>query len=78
MRVPVEGETDLCVLCASIEGRERTRYPHTLNVQDVEGEADGDPERRVTVIETSTGTKLTGEEAPKKCELEKWLQDHPG
>ena len=50
-----------------------------MHVQDVEGEADGgDPERRVTVIETSTGTKLTGEEAPKKCELEKWLQEHPG
>lgn len=69
------------MLCASIERREIARYSHTLNVhvQDVEGEADGgDPERRVTVIETSTGTKLTGEEAPKKCELEKWLQEHPG
>ena len=30
MRVPVEGETDLCVLCASIEGREIARYLHTL------------------------------------------------
>ena len=74
-------EKPICVLCASIERREIARYSHTLNVhvQDVEGEADGgDPERHVTVIETSTGTKLTGEEAPKKCELEKWLQEHPG
>ena len=32
----------------------------------------------VTVIETSTGKKLTGEEAPTRKELEKWLADHPG
>ena len=29
-------------------------------------------------METSTGNKLTGEEAPLKSELEKWLQEHPG
>ena len=33
---------------------------------------------RVTVIETSTGEKLTGEDAPKKSELEEWLKEHPG
>ena len=32
----------------------------------------------VIVIETSTGKKLTGEEAPIRKELEKWLSDHPG
>ena len=32
----------------------------------------------VTVIETSTGKKLTGEEAPLRKDLEKWLTDHPG
>ena len=32
----------------------------------------------VTVIETSTGKKLTGEDAPIRKELEKWLSDHPG
>ena len=56
-------------------------HMHILtHIQDVEGAPGdgGDPERRVTVIETSTGTKLTGDEAPKKCELEKWLQEHPG
>ena len=32
----------------------------------------------MTVIETSTGEKLTGEDAPKKAELEEWLREHPG
>ena len=32
----------------------------------------------VTVIETSTGKKLTGEDAPTRKELEKWLSDNPG
>ena len=32
----------------------------------------------MTVIETSTGTKLSGEEAPKREELEAWLKEHPG
>ena len=31
----------------------------------------------MTVIDTSTGKKLTGEKAPLKSELEKWLQEHP-
>jgi len=32
----------------------------------------------VTVIETSTGKKLTGEDAPIRKDLEKWLSEHPG
>ena len=32
----------------------------------------------MTVIETSTGEKLTGEDAPKKSELKDWLEQHPG
>ena len=45
-----------------------------------EGKEEGDEEgeKRVTVIETSTGEKLTGEDAPKGSELEQWLQEHPG
>lgn len=39
------------------------------------GEKEGD--YRVSVIETSTGKKLTGEDAPLKSELEQWLQEHP-
>ncbi len=37
-----------------------------------------DKDKRVTVIETSTGKKITGEDAPLKSELEKWLKEHPG
>ena len=29
-------------------------------------------------METATGAKLTGEDAPMKSELEKWLEEHPG
>ena len=32
----------------------------------------------MTVIETSTGKKLTGEDAPIRKDLEKWLSEHPG
>ena len=32
----------------------------------------------MTVIETSTGNKLTGEDAPKREELEAWLKENPG
>ena len=31
----------------------------------------------MSVIETSTGKKLTGDQAPLKSELEQWLQEHP-
>ena len=44
--------------------------------QIVEGVTD--EEARITVIETSTGEKLTGENAPKKGELEEWLKQNPG
>lgn len=33
---------------------------------------------RVTVMETASGTKLTGDEAPLMRHLYKWLQMHPG
>ena len=32
---------------------------------------------RVTVIDTSTGKKLAGDQAPLKSELEQWLKEHP-
>ena len=34
--------------------------------------------KRVTVIDTSTGNKLTGEDAPLKSQLDEWLNAHPG
>lgn len=47
-------------------------------LQEHEQETEGEKEDyRVSVIETSTGKKLTGDEAPLKSELEQWLQDHP-
>ena len=35
-------------------------------------------DRRIHVIETSTGTKLTGEDAPLASQLDAWLEVHPG
>lgn len=42
-----------------------------------EGKDRKEGDYRVSVIETSTGKKLTGDEAPLKSELEQWLQEHP-
>ena len=45
--------------------------------QEQEKGGEGEEEdKRVTVIETSTGKKLTGDQAPLKSELEQWLKDH--
>ena len=62
--------------------------PHVCNIctyvivaytcQQEGGDEDGkENDYPVTVIDTSTGKKLTGEQAPLKSELEKWLQEHP-
>ncbi len=32
---------------------------------------------RITVINTNTGEKLSGDTAPKKGELEEWLKQNP-
>lgn len=37
-----------------------------------------DPDRKVTVIETITGNKITGENAPTFRQVQEWLQAHPG
>lgn len=37
-----------------------------------------DVESSVPVINLKDGTRLAGEDAPKRKELEKWLQEHPG
>lgn len=47
-------------------------------IQGGEGKAEEDSDRRVTVIETATGNKLKGEDAPLKSEVEEWLKEHPG
>ena len=35
-------------------------------------------ESRVTVISIEEGTRLAGEDAPKRKDLEAWLHKHPG
>ncbi|KYB25022.1 brahma [Tribolium castaneum] len=42
--------------------------------------ADGSqgPDRPVTVVETATGKKLSGEDAPMLSQLQEWLLQHPG
>ena len=53
-------------------------HTHT-HTHTQEGGAGGEAgERRVSVIETSTGNKITGEDAPMRKDLEQWLQKHPG
>ncbi|XP_050399765.1 chromodomain-helicase-DNA-binding protein 9 isoform X2 [Patella vulgata] len=37
-----------------------------------------DPDLRIPVISLEDGSRLSGEEAPKKKNLEQWLMDHPG
>lgn len=37
-----------------------------------------DTESRVPVINLKDGTRLAGDDAPKRKDLEQWLQEHPG
>lgn len=37
-----------------------------------------EPDRKVTVIETATGNKISGENAPTFRQAQEWLQAHPG
>ncbi|XP_013394879.1 chromodomain-helicase-DNA-binding protein 8 isoform X2 [Lingula anatina] len=37
-----------------------------------------DPEGRVPVVNIEDGSRLSGDEAPKRKDLEKWLRHHPG
>lgn len=37
-----------------------------------------EPDRKVTVMEISTGNKLSGESAPTYRQLNDWLMSHPG
>jgi SWI/SNF-related matrix-associated actin-dependent regulator of chromatin subfamily A protein 2/4 len=52
------------------------RRKSTVGRVDQEGGADA--EKRITVVETSTGNKLEGSDAPMKGELDQWLEEHPG
>lgn len=37
-----------------------------------------DTESRVPVINLKDGTRLAGDDAPRRKELEQWLKEHPG
>lgn len=37
-----------------------------------------EPDRKVTVMETATGNKLSDESAPTAKQVQEWLQAHPG
>lgn len=37
-----------------------------------------DTESRVPVINLKDGTRLAGDDAPKRKDLEQWLKEHPG
>lgn len=37
-----------------------------------------EPDRKVTVMESATGNKIKGEEAPTFRQIQEWLQAHPG
>lgn len=37
-----------------------------------------DTESRVPVINLKDGTRLAGDDAPKRKDLEQWLNEHPG
>lgn len=37
-----------------------------------------DIESRVPVISLKDGTRLAGEDAPKRKDLDQWLKEHPG
>ncbi|KAG9341958.1 hypothetical protein JZ751_018275 [Albula glossodonta] len=43
-----------------------------------QGQAPADTESRVPVINLKDGTRLAGDDAPKKKDLETWLREHPG
>jgi len=38
----------------------------------------GDTDSRVPVINLKDGTRLAGDDAPRRKDLEQWLTEHPG
>lgn len=43
-----------------------------------QGPSTHDTESRVPVISLKDGTRLAGEDAPKRKDLDQWLKEHPG
>lgn len=42
------------------------------------GQVPGDTESRVPVINLKDGTRLAGDDAPRRKDLDQWLKEHPG
>lgn len=42
------------------------------------GPAPADTDTRVPVINLKDGTRLAGDDAPRRKDLEQWLMEHPG
>lgn len=42
------------------------------------GPAPSDTDSRVPVINLKDGTRLAGDDAPRRKDLEQWLMEHPG
>lgn len=45
---------------------------------DIDDDGSQDSQKPVTVVETNTGKRLVGEDAPTLGQLNEWLQQHPG
>lgn len=45
---------------------------------DADDDGSQDSQKPVTVVETMTGKRLSGEDAPTLGQLYEWLQQHPG
>ena len=49
-----------------------------LHYSSATGQVPPDTESRVPVINLKDGTRLAGDDAPKRKDLEQWLKEHPG
>lgn len=49
-----------------------------LQYSQSSSQAQQDVESRVPVINLKDGTRLAGDDAPKRKDLEQWLNEHPG
>lgn len=45
---------------------------------DLDEDGSQGSDRPITVVETATGNKLSGEEAPMLSQLQEWLSQNPG
>ncbi|XP_018494673.2 probable global transcription activator SNF2L2 [Galendromus occidentalis] len=56
----------------------KLKKPKKPKMESIDGKDDQNQEVRVRVIETATGTELSGTDAPLATEIDTWLEAHPG